>query len=107
MTIFPEPLGKWIVVNLQLSDPLILVGGHTKELGVGEGGGGVQVVGHDVLQREHVRGRNNVESHVILVHRGQDKLQVTLLISIMLLVLCIVYTVYLHGWKSSDPYYCL
>ena len=82
MTVFPESLGEWIIVDLQLGDPLILVGGDTEELGLLEGGGGVEVVGHDVLQREHVRGRNHVQAHVIFMHRGQDNLKFDVLLKI-------------------------
>lgn len=85
MTVFPESLGKWIIVDLQLGDPLILVGGDTEELGLLEGGGGVEVVGHHVLQREHVRGRNHVQTHVIFMHRGQDNLKFDILLKYKIL----------------------
>ena len=93
MPVLPESLGKWIVVNLELGDPLVLVGGHPQELGLGEGGGGVEVVGHHALEAEHVSPGDHVEPHVILVHGGQDKLRMDIIIW-TIFNKCFVY---LHG----------
>ena len=79
MPVLPESLGKWIVVNLELGDPLVLVGGHPQELSLGEGGGGVQVVGHHALEAEHVSPGDHVHRHVVLMHGGQDKLWVEII----------------------------
>ena len=68
MTILPEALGKRIVVNLELSDSLILIGSDTQELGLLEGGCGVETTGHDVLKCEHVCCWYHVDPHVIFVH---------------------------------------
>ena len=54
VTILPETLGEGIVVNLQLGDPLVLVGGHAEELGLSEGHRLMEVVGHDHLEAEQI-----------------------------------------------------
>ena len=75
MTILSETLGKWIVVNLELGDPLILISGDAKELGLPEGCSGVKVVGHDVLKCEQVGGWHNMNPHMVFVHGGQHNLK--------------------------------
>jgi len=67
----PKALGEGVVVDLQLGDLLVLVGGDTDELAlledVGPEGG--------VRQLHDVAGPHQVEPGLVLVHRVQDRLQ--------------------------------
>ena len=74
VTILSEPLGEWIVINLELSDSLVLIRGNSQELCLSECCSGVEVVGHHVLQSEDIRGGDSMETNMILVHRGQNNL---------------------------------
>ena len=59
-----EAFSKWIVINLELSDLLILIGRHSNELGLLEDVGPEGGVG----QLEDVAGSHQVEPRLVLVH---------------------------------------
>ena len=59
-----EPFSKWIVINLELSDLLVLIGRHCDELGLLED---VRPEG-GVGQLEDVAGSHQVEPRLVLVH---------------------------------------
>ena len=59
-----EAFSKWIVINLELSDLLILIGGHSYELRLFEDVGPEGGVG----QLEDVAGSHQVEPRLVLVH---------------------------------------
>ena len=58
------------MVDLELCDLLVLVGGHGDELGLLEDVGSEGGVG----QLENVAGPHKVEPGLVLVHRVQDRL---------------------------------
>ena len=59
-----EPFSERIVINLELSDLLILIGRHSDELGLLEDVGPEGGVG----QLEDVAGSHQVEPRLVLVH---------------------------------------
>ena len=59
-----EAFSKWIVINLELSDLLILIGRHSYELRLLEDVGPEGGVG----QLEDVAGSHQVEPRLVLVH---------------------------------------
>ena len=65
-----ESFSEWIVIDLQLSDLLILVGCHSYELGLLED---VRPEG-GVGQLEDVAGPHQVEPRLVLVHGVEDGL---------------------------------
>ena len=68
---FPEAFGEGVVVDLELGDLLVLVGGDGDELGLLED---VRPEG-GVGQLDDVVGSDEVKSRLVLVHRVQDGLQ--------------------------------
>ena len=77
-----ESLGEGIVIDLQLSDLLILIGRHRDELGllehVGPEGG--------VRQLQDVVGPHQVEPRLVLVHGVEDGLERSWLVFMMIII---------------------
>ena len=67
----PEALGKGVVVNLELGDLLVLVGGDPDKLALLEDIGSEGGVG----QLHDVTGPHQVEPGLVLVHGVQDRLE--------------------------------
>ena len=72
LSIFSETLGKWVVVDFQLCDFVILVGCDAKEGGLWEW---EDVVSAGELEAVEVVGSHNVNPGHILVHRCQNDLE--------------------------------
>ena len=68
VAVLSESLGEGIVVNLELSDSLVLIGRHAQELCLFEGDSCLEVVAHYQLEAEQIRGGHDVYPHVIFVH---------------------------------------
>ena len=68
----PEALGKGVVVNFELGNLLVLVGGDPDELALLEDIGSEGGVG----QLHDVAGPHQVEPGLVLVHRVQDRLEI-------------------------------
>ena len=71
LPVFPESFRERIVVDLQLRDPVVLVGRDSEE---GRFGESEAVVGRE-LKADQVVGLNDVNSGDVLVHRRQDDLE--------------------------------
>ena len=67
----PEALGKGVVVNFELGNLLVLVGGDPDELALLEDIGSEGGVG----QLHDVAGPHQVEPGLVLVHRVQNRLE--------------------------------
>ena len=72
LSIFSEAFGKWVVVDFQLCDFVILVGCDAKEGGLWEW---EDVVSAGELEAVEVVGSYNVNPGHILVHRCQNDLE--------------------------------
>lgn len=71
LPVFPEPLGKRVVVDLELGDFLVLIRGDPQEGGFGEDEG----VEDAELKGDQIVGLDHVDTGYVFVHGGQDDLK--------------------------------